>query len=90
MTYTLVRESDGAGDSGGMSTIFYQDENGEVKYENNARPRVGVAIRVGSIYGRTYSLHDYWTTTPITEIIEDTPDMVRFKTMNSEYVWAQK
>ncbi len=39
------------------------------------------------INGRTYSSQDYWTTTPVTEILEDTNEFVRFKTRNSEYEW---
>lgn len=53
----------------------------------DGRPKVGWAVRVGSIVGRTFSGQDWWQTTIITEILEDTPNMVRFKTGNSEYVW---
>ena len=87
MAYKLRRERDGAGDSGYMSTIFFKDEDGKVKHENNARPKVGSVIRVGSHYGRSYSAQDYWQTTMITEILEETENRVRFKTGNSTYVW---
>jgi hypothetical protein len=95
MTYSLVRERDGAGDSGPMSMALWVDKDtGEVTTEGNAIPRVGVAMRVGSIYGRTYSAQDWWQTTTITEILEERTDpedpnflSVRFKTGNSTYEW---
>ena len=86
MAYSLTREQDGAGDSGMMSTIFWV-EDGTIKYENFARPKVGANIRVGSLYGRSYAAQDYWQTTLITEILEETENRVRFKTKNSTYLW---
>jgi hypothetical protein len=60
----------------------------DLQYEHDARPRVGVAMRVGSIYARSYTAQDWWQTTLIKEIIEDTPDKVVFKTQSgSEYTW---
>ena len=85
MAYSLYRE-DGSGDSGGVSITLWE-ENGEVKVEHNARPRVGVCIQVGSAYARTMQYQDYWQTSYITEIIEDTPQKVVFKTKNSTYTW---
>lgn len=88
MTYSLKRLSDGAGDSGQMSIAYwYEDGNKELQFENDARPRVGVAMRVGSAYARSYSPQDYWTTTYVTEILEETENMVKFKTTNSIYTW---
>ena len=87
MTYFLRRESDGAGDSGGMSMIFWLDDSGKVQIEHHARPRLGAGIRVGSTGSRTYSHQDYWTTTLVTEILEDSPKKVKFKTKNSIYIW---
>ena len=93
MSYSLRRTRDGAGDSGLMSDALvpvYDDHNNivDVTVEHNARPRVGVAMKVGSHYARTYSRQDYWRTTIITDILEDTGDVVNFKTGNSEYVWT--
>lgn len=90
MIYSLRRLSDGAGDSGQMSNILdYANDN----YKENGAPRLGCAIRVGSIYSRTYANQDYWTTTPVTEIVSDnTVNDVRtivFKTKNSEYEWKE-
>lgn len=85
--YSLRRESDGAGDAGGMSMALWL-EGEEMQSQINARPKVGVAMRVGSVYARTYQEQDWWQTTVITEILEDREDYVRFRTGNSIYVWT--
>jgi hypothetical protein len=84
--YSLRRERDSAGDSGGMSTLLWQEDD-EIKYEHNAQPRVGVCIRVGSIYARTMEAQDWWQTTYITEILEEEERYVKFRTGNSVYEW---
>ena len=86
--YSLRRESDGAGDAGGMSLALWIGEDGQVQEQYNARPKVGVALRVGSVYARTYQDQDWWQTSLITEILEDREDYVRFRTGNSTYVWT--
>ncbi len=85
--YSLRRESDGAGDAGGMSLALWMGEDGQLKEEYNARPRVGVAMRVGSMFTRTYDPQDWWQTTIITEILEETENYVKFRTTNSIYEW---
>lgn len=91
MPYSLVRERDGAGDSGNMSLAITPNPNGEHLYEHNSGPKVGAVMRVGSPYGRTYSAQDWWQTTPVTEIVEEWLEgevyCIRFKTGNSTYVW---
>lgn len=95
MAYCLVRESDGAGDSGPMSTVFYLNETKDgALYEHNCEPRIGAGIKVGSVHGRTYAAQDWWATTPVTEILErsEEPDgsvKVRFRTRNSVYTWRK-
>jgi hypothetical protein len=84
--YNLRRESDGCGDSGGMSTALWLDGS-EVKFAHNARPVVGVAMRVGALGARTYNPQDWWQTSLITEILEETENYVRFRTGNSIYEW---
>ena len=84
--YSLRREGDGRGDSGGMSMALWL-EGDDVKYERGARPRVGIAMRVGSHYARTYDAQDWWQTTLITEILEESDEVVRFRTGNSVYEW---
>lgn len=79
----------GRGDSGPLSmALSLNPETKEVKHEHNARPRVGVAMRVGSIGARSYHCQDWWQTTLIEEIIKDTPEEVIFKTRSgSIYTW---
>ena len=91
MVYFLRRTRDGAGDSGSMSNIG-RLVDGKEEWEHNAEPRVGWVIRVGSSFSRTFSYTDYWTTTPVTEILSREEDKdgrvtVEFRTGNSEYVW---
>lgn len=99
MAYWMFRTRDKMGDSGGMSMALVPsyDENGkvvDVQYINNARPQVGYVMRVGSGYARSYSAQDWWQTTVITEILEDTinedgSEYVKFKTGNSIYEWRK-
>ena len=98
MTYSLKRERDGAGDSGTMSRLFTQDHDhfGEyrVTYVDDARPQVGSVLRVGSYSARSYSTQDWWQTTVITEILENTinedgTEYVKFRTRNSIYEWRK-
>lgn len=92
MPYSLQKVDGTAGDSGQMSLLVWE-ENGEVKYENNASPRVGCIIRVGSIFGRSYASQDYWQTSLIEEILDEWKDndkeCIRFKTKNSIYIWKK-
>ena len=89
MTYSLKKVGDSqCGDSGGMSMVLYADKTNNVVYEHNARPRVGVVIRVGSVYARSYQNQDYWQTSTIEEILVDKPKYVKFRTRNSIYEWT--
>ena len=64
----------------------WQSDNAD--YEHNARPRVGVAMRVGTFGSRMMGTQDWWQTTLIEEILEDTPDYVKFRTKSgSIYEW---
>ncbi len=82
----LYRITDGTGDSGAMSIAYKVDEHGKM-IEMGNRPKVGCYMRVGSVTARSYSFQDYWTTTLVTEIIEEREDYVKFKTGNSVYEW---
>lgn len=86
MKYSLYKLDGRGGDSGPMSMLLYY-EGEELKFENNARPRIGAAIRVGSIAGRTYAAQDWWQTSLIEEILEEREDYVKFRTINSIYEW---
>lgn len=88
--YTLFREDGVVGDSGGSSVLLWE-ENGELKTEHDAEPRVGTCIRVGSNYARTMQYQDWWQTSYIQEILEREETegslMVKFRTSNSIYIW---
>jgi len=88
MYYSLYKINDkSCGDSGPMSCVFSFNDQ-EVKFEHNARPRVGVYLRVGSNYARFMEKQDWWQTNEITEILEDTDNYVKFRTKsNSIYEW---
>jgi len=60
-------------------------EDGKFKEVKGHEPIVGCALLVGSVTARSYSDRDYWLTTPITEIVEETDEHILFKTENSTY-----
>ena len=88
MPYSLVRERDSAGDSGSVSLALWV-ENGEPQIEHDAKPRIGVAMQVGSLFARSYSGQDYWQTTIIEEILIEEENYVKFRTGNSTYEWKR-
>jgi hypothetical protein len=78
------------GDSGGFYVLLRMGEDGKIEQRSDIRPTVGWAVRVGSLSARSYSFQDYWTTTPIVEVLSDSPDEVVFKTRSgSTYTWTQ-
>lgn len=83
----LRRVSDGAGDTGSRSLALSYDKKHDKIIVKGHRPIIGCLMQVGSVVARSYSNQDYWTTTPVTKILEDKGDYVRFKTRNSEYEW---
>ncbi len=83
----LKRISDGAGDEGSRSEAIAWNEDGTFKEVVGRKPVVGCSMLVGSVTARSYSRKDYWLTTPVTEILEERQDYVRFRTENSEYEW---
>jgi hypothetical protein len=88
MRYRLTRLRDGAGDSGPMSQTIEWDDDEKATICENARPKIGASMIVGS-YMASYLWQDWWMTTPVTEIIEETENYCRFKTQNSEYEWTR-
>jgi len=84
---TLRRTSDGAGDVGARSEAIKWNEDGTFNSVVSNRPTVGCSMLVGSVTARSYSEQDYWLTTPVTEILEESEDYVKFKTGNSIYEW---
>ena len=92
MRYALSRIDGTAGDSGPLCEIL--DSESYKPIPGETYPRVGCGVRVGSPYARSYSAQDWWQTSPITEILEETVDrdgyrIVKFKTRNSVYVWRE-
>ena len=93
--FTLSRDHDGFGDSGSLSELWrtvddfgvYSRERSESKV-----PAVGWEVRVGASNGRTFSHQDYWTTTPVTDILSDMIighyREIKFRTRNSIYTWT--
>lgn len=87
----LRRISDGYGDSGEISQAMTFNEDGTLKEIVGNRPTIGCAMLVGTKETRfPLGSQEYWQTTEITEIIEDTGDYVKFKTGNSIYEWWLK
>lgn len=95
--YSLRRERDGAGDSGPMLETYkcfkndygfwepFRNEDGSLEKRTGEKPQIGDCVRVGSYIARTFAMQDYWTTTPVEEILETTEDSVKFRTTNSIY-----
>jgi len=56
-----------------------------------SEPKVGCCLLVGVVAtGRMYSSRDWWLTTDITEIVEDTGDTVVFDTVTgSRYTFTR-
>jgi hypothetical protein len=75
-----------SGDSGSMSLQVWM-EDGKVQTAPG-KPIVGRAIRVGTPFGRSYSNQDWWQTSLVKEIIEETEEYVKFLTESgSTYEW---
>lgn len=85
---TLKRLSDGKGDVGARSEAIAWNEDGTLKEIVSHKPTIGCSMLVGSVTARTYQHQDYWLTTVVSEILEDTGDYVKFKTGNSIYEWT--
>lgn len=86
---TLTRDSDGAGDSGSLSQAIGWNEDRTFKEVVDYRPVVGCSMLVGSRTGRAYSDQDYWLTTEVLEILEESDNEVKFRTKNSTYTWKR-
>jgi hypothetical protein len=77
----LIRDRDGEGDSGPRVEALDPETREVVGHE----PTVGYCLLVGSLTASSFGNRDHWVTTPVTEIISDSEDEVRFKTGNSVY-----
>lgn len=80
--YTLRRDRDGEGHYGSiLRAIDPIDGN----TSSTDKPVVGKALYIGTVTAGTYSDRDWWCTTPVIEITEQTDDFIKFKTANSSY-----
>lgn len=80
--YSLKRNSDGAGCIGNHSHSVKINQPESKNIIVSVRPIVGCSMIVLD------SFYSWWQTTEIVEILEDHSDLVRFKTLNSEYEWT--
>jgi len=92
-TLRRIKPNDQAGDSGARVEAIKWKKDGTLDKIVANEPTVGCSLLVGSVTARTYSGQDYWLTTEITEILEDTKKKdgryIRFKTGNSEYEFIE-
>ena len=72
-------------ESGPRVEAIEWDENGRFKQKKGDKPIVDCSLLVGSVAARSYSHQDFWLTTQVTEILEETDDYIMFNTKNSKY-----
>jgi hypothetical protein len=72
-------------DGGSRVEAIEWNEDKTFKEVKGNKPMVGCSLLVGSVTARSYSTQDYWLTTLVTEIIEETNEHIMFKTENSTY-----
>jgi len=72
-------------DGGSRVESIRWNEDGTLKEISGRQPMIGCSLLVGSVTARSFSDQDYWLTTPVTEIIEETNTHILFKTENSTY-----
>lgn len=86
--YSLRRHGDNAGLEAPRSQFFMRmpleySEEGRMKLEEDGiRPKVGGVMLVSST-------SRWYRTSIVTEIIEESPYLVIFRTLNSVYTWEQ-
>ena len=88
-------DTHGRGDSGEMSMALIPIEGrgfGEARdFEHDARPRIGVVMRVGAAHTTMFGADTWLQTSVITEILEESYTKVVFKTKSgSVYTWEIK
>lgn len=77
--WELVRERDNLTQKSEKITWIEWNENGTFKSKHD-EPAIGRSLLM-SPFNQFFT----WQTTPITEIIEDTAEVIKFKTENSVY-----
>ena len=71
-------------EGGSLCESIAWNEDGTFKEVVGSKPVVGCSMKVGSPFARTYG-NDWWLTTPVTKIIEETDKFCIFETENSTY-----
>ena len=84
---SLIRDRDGEGYSGCLVQALDFDGKTPGGKVVGDKPMVGYCLKVGTMTAGTYSDRDWRMTTPITEIISETEEEVKFKTGNSTYTF---
>ena len=79
---TLKRVRDGEGHYG--CVVQALDSKDLANCVGN-EPMVGYCLKVGTLTAGTFSSRDWWMTTPITEIVSENDEEMKFKTANSTY-----
>ncbi len=83
-TYKLVRDRDGLTIYGTQISWVQWDKDGRFK-DRQDTPEVGLSLIVDP-----HRMSFTWLTTPITVIMEEKEDYIKFKTENSNYeLWQQ-
>jgi hypothetical protein len=78
----LVRDRDGEGHYGCILRAI-DPVDGNTTTTN--KPIIGKNFYIGTTTASTYSERDWWCTTPVTSITEETEEYIKFKTENSDY-----
>jgi hypothetical protein len=88
----LYRDRDGEGHYGSVVNALdpneFDEDTGNFKAVGH-EPMVGYMLFIGTVTGGMFSDRDWWRTTPITEILSDDGDVVRFRTRNSTYTFER-
>lgn len=77
--WKLVRERDGLTKQSSEVIWLEFNEDGTFK-EKHDKPAVGLSLLMSP-----FNMFFTWQTTPITEIVEEREDYIKFKTLNSNY-----
>lgn len=77
--WKLVRERDGLTKKSSEVIWLEFNEDGTFK-EKHDKPAVGLSLLMSP-----FNMFFTWQTTPITEIVEEREDYIKFKTLNSNY-----
>lgn len=88
MPWMYKYDSPTNGDSGSMSMLLRGNpETGEIE-RKSGRPEIGWAVRVGTFGSRSYHHQDWWQTSYIEKILEETENRTVFLTATgSKYFW---